>query len=90
MNPKFGGGVDLDNISDGFEGQGHRSKVKVTRLKNVIFSCIIFATYKENDCSKDFLLGILTKRARRGRGVNAQAFSFKLINHQRIKLQLFF
>ena len=33
MDTKFGGGVDLDNISDGFEGPGHRSKVKVTRLK---------------------------------------------------------
>ncbi len=36
---KFGGGVDRDNISDEFEGQGHRSKVKVARLKNVIFGC---------------------------------------------------
>ena len=33
---KFGGGVDLDNISDEFEGHGHRSKAKVARLKNVI------------------------------------------------------
>ena len=36
-DPTFGGGVDLDNISNEFEGQGHRSKVKVARLKNVIF-----------------------------------------------------
>ncbi len=34
-DPKFGGGVDLDNISDEFEGQGHSSKV--TRLKNCDF-----------------------------------------------------
>ncbi len=34
-DPKFGGGVDLENISDEFEG--HRSKVKVARLKNRIF-----------------------------------------------------
>ncbi len=40
IDTKFGGGVDLDNISDGFEGQGHRSKVKVIRLKTVIFSCV--------------------------------------------------
>ncbi len=33
---KFGVGFDIDNISDVFKGQGHRSKVKVTRLKNVI------------------------------------------------------
>ena len=35
MDPEFGGSVDLDNISDEFEG--HRSKVKVALLKNVIF-----------------------------------------------------
>ena len=29
----FGTGVDLDNIMDEFEGQGHRSKVKVIQLK---------------------------------------------------------
>ena len=33
---KSGGGIDIDNISDEFEGQGYRSKVKVARLKNVI------------------------------------------------------
>ncbi len=39
MDPKFGERIDLDNrpISDEFEGQGHRSKIKVARLKNVIF-----------------------------------------------------
>ncbi len=36
VDTKFGGGYDLDNISDECEGQGHRSKVKVTRLKSVI------------------------------------------------------
>ena len=36
MVMKFGTGIDLDNISDEFEGQGHRSKVKVIQLKNVI------------------------------------------------------
>ncbi len=34
---KFGTGIDLDNILDKFEGQGHRSKVKVIQIKNVIF-----------------------------------------------------
>ncbi len=33
---KFGTGIDLDDILDNFVGQGHRSKVKVTRSKNVI------------------------------------------------------
>ena len=33
---KFGRGVDLDDILDKFEGQGHRSNVKVSRSKNVI------------------------------------------------------
>ncbi len=28
---------NLDNISNKFEGQGHRSKVKVARLENLIF-----------------------------------------------------
>ena len=30
-------GTDLDDISDEFDGQGHRSKVKVAMLKNAIF-----------------------------------------------------
>ncbi len=30
-------GVDLDNILDECKGHGHRSKVKVTNLKKVIF-----------------------------------------------------
>ncbi len=30
-------GIELDDISDEFDGQGHRVKVKVTMLKNVIF-----------------------------------------------------
>ena len=40
---------DLDNRSDEFEGQGHRSKVKVATLKNVIIglfdgvTCVQFA-----------------------------------------------
>ncbi len=36
MDSKFGGGIVLDNISDEFEGQGDRSKVKVALLKNNI------------------------------------------------------
>ena len=34
---KFGTGIDLDELSDEFDGQGHRSKVKVIKLKNIIF-----------------------------------------------------
>ena len=30
------GAIDFDDISDEFEAQGHRSKVKIARLKNVI------------------------------------------------------
>ncbi len=37
MDAKFGRGIDLDKVSDKFEGQGHRSKVKVAIKKNVIF-----------------------------------------------------
>ncbi len=36
MVMKFGTGIDLDNILNKVEGQGHRSKVKVIQLKNVI------------------------------------------------------
>ncbi len=34
---KFGQGINLDKFSDEFKGQGHRSKLKVARLKKVIF-----------------------------------------------------
>ena len=43
MLMKFGIGIDLDNILFEFEGQGHRSKVKVMQLKNVI--CRILAWF---------------------------------------------
>ncbi len=33
---KFGTGVNIDNISDEFEGQGHRSKAKVAILENMV------------------------------------------------------
>ncbi len=32
----FGTGIGLDDILDELDGQGHRSKVKVTKVKNVI------------------------------------------------------
>ncbi len=34
---KFGRGIDLDDLMVYLEGQGHRSKAKVSRSKNVIF-----------------------------------------------------
>ena len=37
---KFGQNINVDDLKVYLEGQGHRSKVKVTRLKNVI-SCLI-------------------------------------------------
>ena len=33
---KFGTGIDLDGISREFDGQVHRSKVKIIQLKKVI------------------------------------------------------
>ncbi len=36
-NLKFYIEMNLDNIFGEFDGQGHRSKVKVTSLENVIF-----------------------------------------------------
>ena len=41
---KFGFSIDLDNISDFFEGQVHRSKVKVAMLKNMIFFLFVDVT----------------------------------------------
>ncbi len=32
---RLGGGIDLDNISDEVNGQGHRSKDKFARLKKM-------------------------------------------------------
>ena len=48
MVMKFGTGIDLDNTLDEFKGQGHRSKVKVIQLKNVIFrvSALVFYVIK--------------------------------------------
>ncbi len=40
MNPKYNGGIDLDNISE--ELQGHRSKLKVNILKKKIIIIILF------------------------------------------------
>ena len=43
--------INLGDILDEFEGQGRRSKVKVTRLKNVIFlaldgvACVDFLSH---------------------------------------------
>ncbi len=39
--------MDLDNISDELEGQGHRSKVKVATSKNMILG----VSDKVNQCS---------------------------------------
>ena len=36
MIRKFGTGIDLENTLDEFEGQDHKSKVKVIQLKNAI------------------------------------------------------
>ncbi len=35
MDPKYGGGIDFDNVLGKLKG--HRSQVKVAGLKNVIF-----------------------------------------------------
>ncbi len=43
-------GPDFNNISNRFEGQGHRSKVKVTRLKNVIFRLSDWLTCASSLC----------------------------------------
>ncbi len=48
MDLKSGLRIDLDNISDEFKGQGHRSKVKVAMLKNVIFKAFDGLNYVES------------------------------------------
>ncbi len=40
MDLQFGMNITIDYILNEFEGQGHRSKVKVVRLKNVIFGIL--------------------------------------------------
>ncbi len=34
---RFGGDIYHDNIEEEFDGQGHRSKVKIDMFKNMIF-----------------------------------------------------
>ena len=41
MVPKFGHNMDVDGPNVDLGGQGRRSKVKVTRLKNVILDLIL-------------------------------------------------
>ncbi len=66
-------GIDLDNISDEFEGKGHRSKIKVTMLKNVIFRtylwCVLCILHRailswHMMLRNDFQARILTRSAR--------------------------
>ena len=44
MKFEFAADIAFNNISDKFEGQGHRSKVRVAILKNVIFRCFYGVT----------------------------------------------
>ena len=37
MELKIGPGIGIDDLSEEIDGKGQRSKVKVTRLKSVIF-----------------------------------------------------
>ncbi len=55
MVTKFGTGIDHDDISREFDGQGHRSKVKVIQLKNAILEfwprvSVLYLTYKGFMC----------------------------------------
>ena len=62
-DPKFGGGVDLDNISYQFEGQGH-----VTSWRHVTsWYDVMTSRHDVLTSFDDFWARILTKRARRGR-----------------------
>ncbi len=46
MVTKFGTGIDLDDLLDEFAGQGHRSKVKVTRSKKRHFQDFLILVNK--------------------------------------------
>ena len=63
--------INIDNILDEFEHQGHRSKVKVTVLKNVIFSCCnVWNVCVRTSMGQEYWQGYVA-----GGRVNAQAFS---------------
>ncbi len=66
-------GHPCNNGSDKLEGKGHRSKVKVVRVKNVIlvlFEWTVSVDHNKRFGQKDCTLG------ERGRSVHAQSFSF--------------
>ncbi len=50
LHLKIGTHVLLDNISDKLEGEGHRSNVKVTKVKNVK---VLFSAYYQKIRSRD-------------------------------------
>ncbi len=85
-DPKFGGGIDFDNISDEFEGQGHRSKVKITSLKKVISEVsdglvfVLSAMTRLHVASHHdvFWQKNLQRGHNEGGAVNARAFSLHL------------
>ena len=62
-DPKIGRDIDLDDISDEFEGQGHRSKVKITRLKNMILqSCRWACTDVQCHQTVKYYKGVMSQR----------------------------
>ncbi len=103
--------IDLDNISDEFEGQGRQiekrnflsfwwvSLCRFTAMAYDVTRCHAVTSYditwhhimmsqRHNDvivCLKVFQVRIPAKRARRGRGVNAQAFSLFCRSTERFK-----
>ena len=94
MHLKVGIHIHIHDISDQFEGQCHRSKVKVTKVKNFSFS-----TYNQKMRSKvevtRYSHQVMVRRSisgawllvvtRSGRCINAGAFSFKYAFHQVIE-----
>ena len=49
-DPKFGMGIDPNNISDEFEGQCYRPKVKVVILKKRDFGVFVGLTCADSLC----------------------------------------
>ncbi len=46
---EFGTGIDLDDILDGFDGQGHRSKFKVIWLRKSNFLWVLKISVIQSD-----------------------------------------
>ncbi len=81
----------LDNISNEFKAQGHRSKVKVTRLKNVTFRPFDGVTYVELAvamCEMSVLEGLWGKNTDKEGVAGGRVFIFKYVDLSSITIKI--